>query len=234
MHRREVAYHEAGHAVAHILYGHPVDEITVKPDPEQESLGHVKSVYGGIIQQHCLADDGLQMEMVRQIVRAIYAGLAAQRLFNARAGRGGADQDYWQAAELADEFCLGNDVQRWHRRQIAAAQILVKEHRAAVSAIADALCKRKTLAPAHARAIVRMHAPRVPEVIDYSKLCGEFWEQESVAELLRVSPDTLARWRRQGRGPTFLRIGRYVRYHVVPAPEGSSTMFVVDDLTPTR
>ena len=224
---REVAYHEAGHAVAHILYGHPIDKITIKPDRKEGSLGHVKSVYGDIIQNHCL-DNDVQMELARQMVRASFAGLAAQRLFYAHADRRGADQDYWQAAELADGFCMGKDLLRWQRRQIVAAEALVKKHRAAVRAVAEALFKRKTLAPSLARAIVREHVLHVPEEIDYFHMRGEFWESETVADMLRVSPGTLARWRREGRGPKYLKIGRYIRYHAVPAPEGSATLYVVD------
>jgi excisionase family DNA binding protein len=32
------------------------------------------------------------------------------------------------------------------------------------------------------------------------------------AEVLQLSPWTLAQWRHQGRGPAFVRLGRLVRY----------------------
>lgn len=226
---REVAYHEAGHAVAHILFGHPIEEITIKPDAGRESLGHVMSVYGGIIRGHCISDDALQMELLRQMVRGAFAGLAAQRLYNPLADPSGSDSDGWQAAALADAFCLGADPIRWKRRQAAAAGMLVRKHRVAVGAVAEALLKRQTLAPSSARKIVKRHSSHVPDELDYFHMRGEFWEQESVAELLGVSVSTLARWRRAGRGPRYLRIGPYVRYHVVPAPPGSPTLCVLDE-----
>ena len=228
MDRRQVAYHEAGHAVVHILYGHPIAEITIKPDPVQESLGHVVSIYGGIIANQCVADDALQMELLRQMARASFAGLAAERLYNAEADPAGAEGDDWHAADLADAFCLGKDPVLWQRRQAAAATALVRKHRVAVRDVAEALLRRKTLAPSLARKIVENHVHRVPDEVDYFHMRGEFWDALSVAALLRVSTATLGRWRRAGRGPRYLRIGRYVRYHVVRAPEGSAALFVVD------
>ena len=228
MDRRQVAFHEAGHAVVHILYGHPIEEITIRPDPEQESLGHVLSVYGGVIQGHCLADDALQLELLRQIVRACFAGHAAERLYNAKADPAGAVWDMRQATDLTDGFCLGKDPVLWQRRQAAAASALLRQHCAAVSAVAEALLKRQALAPSLAREVVKEHVFHVPDEVDYFGMRGEFWETQSVAALLKVSPSTLARWRKTGRGTKALRIGRYVRYHVLPAPPGSATPFVVD------
>lgn len=39
---------------------------------------------------------------------------------------------------------------------------------------------------------------------------------QEAADLLRVHPVTLARWRAAGTGPTFIRVGRSIRY---PATE---------------
>ncbi|MFB9650503.1 helix-turn-helix domain-containing protein [Curtobacterium pusillum] len=34
-----------------------------------------------------------------------------------------------------------------------------------------------------------------------------------VADLLRVKPNTLEKWRSRGRGPAFVKDGRLIRYH---------------------
>jgi predicted site-specific integrase-resolvase len=38
---------------------------------------------------------------------------------------------------------------------------------------------------------------------------------EQVAQRYQVSPDTLKEWRYKGTGPTFLRLGKRVRYREV-------------------
>jgi excisionase family DNA binding protein len=40
----------------------------------------------------------------------------------------------------------------------------------------------------------------------------EYLTESEVAELLKVSVGTLRRWRREGTGPPWLRLGRGVRY----------------------
>jgi hypothetical protein len=229
MYRREVAYHEAGHTVVHLLYGHPICEVTVRPDRDRGSAGHVESVYGGIIEKLCMDDDSLRMELLRQLVRASYAGYAAQCLANPRADRERSGQDDLQASELASGFLSARDGRRWHHRQMTAAQALVSKHRSAVEAIAGALLKRTTLAPSAARSIVREHVSSVPEEVDYFNLRGEFWDQKTVARHYGVTVATLRRWRTEHRGPRPFTIGRYVRYHACHAPEGSGALYAVDE-----
>lgn len=40
----------------------------------------------------------------------------------------------------------------------------------------------------------------------------EFYTARQLAERLDVKPQTLAIWRMKGEGPTFLKVGRAVRY----------------------
>lgn len=40
----------------------------------------------------------------------------------------------------------------------------------------------------------------------------EYLTPEQLAELLQVSEKTLRRWRNEGTGPPFVRIGRIIRY----------------------
>lgn len=44
------------------------------------------------------------------------------------------------------------------------------------------------------------------------KLTAEFLADTDVAERMPVSVHTLRKWRREGRGPKFFRIGALVRY----------------------
>jgi excisionase family DNA binding protein len=38
------------------------------------------------------------------------------------------------------------------------------------------------------------------------------WTTDDVAERLKIPAGTLRRWRREGQGPPFVRLGRHVRY----------------------
>ena len=38
------------------------------------------------------------------------------------------------------------------------------------------------------------------------------WDEEETAGWLGIPADTIAKWRRAGRGPDFLRLGKHVRY----------------------
>lgn len=38
--------------------------------------------------------------------------------------------------------------------------------------------------------------------------------EDEAADLLKVKPSTLRRWRYSGGGPRFRKIGRLVRYHI--------------------
>jgi ATP-dependent Zn protease len=39
--RRGTAYHEAGHVVVHLYLGLPLTEVTIAPNAEEDSLGHM-------------------------------------------------------------------------------------------------------------------------------------------------------------------------------------------------
>lgn len=41
---------------------------------------------------------------------------------------------------------------------------------------------------------------------------GLFYKEERVSALLTVSVRTLQKWRQQGKGPKFIKLGRLVRY----------------------
>ena len=43
---------------------------------------------------------------------------------------------------------------------------------------------------------------------------GPLFTPQDAAEYLSMSDQTLAQWRSQGRGPRYIRAGRYVRYRV--------------------
>jgi excisionase family DNA binding protein len=40
----------------------------------------------------------------------------------------------------------------------------------------------------------------------------EFWSSDTVAELLRLTRNTLEKWRVRGEGPPFVKLGGAVRY----------------------
>jgi excisionase family DNA binding protein len=40
----------------------------------------------------------------------------------------------------------------------------------------------------------------------------QVWKAEEVGEMLGLSTQTLAKWRSEGRGPTYIKVGDRVRY----------------------
>jgi hypothetical protein len=42
----------------------------------------------------------------------------------------------------------------------------------------------------------------------------KYFTPNEIAEFLGIKPNTLAKWRWKGIGPTFKKVGRAVRYHI--------------------
>lgn len=227
MNRREVAYHEAGHAVAHILFGHAITEVSIVPR-HNESEGHVTPAFGEIALRHFDGDHALRKELARQRVLIAYSGYAAQLLCNAQADRYSVQEDESVAYAISEAYYWPGDSKRWKCRQFRNAKYLMRDNRAAVGAVVAALLKHKTLDQSTVKSIVSAHVDNVPDTIDFDNLAGDLLVPEWAADIVGVSRRTLARWNLRHQGPKPYRIGRLVRYHVVSAPEGSATLCVLD------
>jgi hypothetical protein len=159
---RFVAFHEAGHAVAHwVLYQRAPQRITIEPEAADEG-GYVESksprwfleeAVGGCV----LFPTARMLDRVQREIIELLAGEIAQRRFAPNSvehihGR----SDRLQVVQLAELIC-GSDEERFafERWLRIRAEGLMERHWELVEAVADVLLKRGTLLSRHFRAIVR-------------------------------------------------------------------------------
>ena len=104
------AYHEAGHAVAALYHGLKFTYVTIIPDEQQGSLGHVK--FRGVDKSICerfefgALTDRRRMDIERHVITMLTAGAAEARFWNRR-DYVGAGKDREDAAELARSRRVG-------------------------------------------------------------------------------------------------------------------------------
>lgn len=150
--RREVtAHHEAGHAVADLVLGVPIDEVSIRPNPANGSLGEVR---GSAYEFYGISRRELRM-LVRGAVISCYAGFEAERIVDAKADEEvSASHDYALAFELPMRFevpprgCLycGDEVyDRWLGQRRLDAAALVRGNWAQVRVLAGVLLDRERL-----------------------------------------------------------------------------------------
>ena len=107
------AYHEAGHAVAALYHGLKFTYVTIIPDEQQGSLGHVK--FRGVDKSICerfefgALTDRRRMDIERHVITMLTAG-AAEARFRGRRNYGGARKDREDAAELVKSGRAGADL----------------------------------------------------------------------------------------------------------------------------
>jgi hypothetical protein len=153
---RRVAVHEAGHAVAAVLFRHGLRRATVEPG--EDSLGHIltnrlpRSVRRALELEWPTA---AQRRRVDGFLTMLLAGPAAERRLAGRWNHVGAGQDYADAADVAmrasqDEADMNSQIEAAVGRSIAFAD----DHWPAIEAVAEALAMRGTLTGGEVRAII--------------------------------------------------------------------------------
>jgi hypothetical protein len=150
--RQEItAHHEAAHAVADLVLGVRIDEVSIQANPEDGTSGHVQGFaydfYG------CSRTE--LRKLVKAAVVSCYAGFEAQRLVDPEADEEvSASYDHSEAFNLPMQFEVpprgcqycGDDVyDRWLQRQRISAANLVKEHWRQIGAVAAVLIERERL-----------------------------------------------------------------------------------------
>ena len=104
------AHHEAGHVVAAMHYELKFTYVTIIPDEQQGSLGHVK--FRGVDKSICerfefgALTDRRRMDIERHVITMLTAGAAEARFWNRR-DYVGAGKDREDAAELARSRRVG-------------------------------------------------------------------------------------------------------------------------------
>jgi ATP-dependent Zn protease len=162
---RATAYHEAGHAVAHLALGRTNDKVSIIPgegfNDQCDSAGVGGYYYVNACQRRAL---------IRDLIIGCYAGLEAQCFVdpNPKDCHGAGDDR--RAFQLSREHevlprRLGYIGDQYHMafldRLRVQARRLVRRHRDAVAALAEELLRRKEMDGAE---VERLLAPMLPQV----------------------------------------------------------------------
>ena len=108
-----IACHEAGHTLVALYYNIGFRYVSIIPDEQQESLGHVHfrglgdSVFKRF--ENSRPTDRMQMDIERHVITMLTAG-AAEARFRGRRNYGGARKDREDAAELVKSGRAGADL----------------------------------------------------------------------------------------------------------------------------
>jgi hypothetical protein len=129
---KEVAYHEAGHAVAAVVYGQSFRYLTIRPDKEEGTLGHV--TYPGLSKglreslEFRKPTDKQRMDMERHVITS-FAGGQAQARLRGRHDHVGARGDYESAATFAVRIVgSGKPLDTFLTYAVACAEHCVKNN----------------------------------------------------------------------------------------------------------
>lgn len=136
------AFHEAGHVVAAVLFGINIEWVTIIPDEETGSLGHIHPSLS-------LDTSGLKRSSIEQKIQYLFAGEMAERKARKRASGIGFVKDYYNAGGLAESLYKNTDSRvEFLRKMIEKAKILISENWASVEAIkVELLIKKKLYKP---------------------------------------------------------------------------------------
>lgn len=139
------AHHEAGHAVVAWRVGLGFKYVTVKPDANRGSLGHIASRFPGWFKPEIEASDRIRLHAERHIVMGL-AGQLAEKKFLSRRPRCGMEGDNQNAADLALCFCGSEETATAFLKYcFMVARDWVNADWAGIQAVAGALAERETL-----------------------------------------------------------------------------------------
>lgn len=163
--RREIAFHEAGHAVAAVLLRVPFSYVALTTE-NAESLGHVQHDPTAVARfvERVQAGEVGERTIARHI-QVTLAGVRAAKLAG-ESGQGGESDDV-AAHNLAEEICgpvyldQGAEVVAYLSWAEAAVSNLLRGHWPAVEAVAAALERGTILKAGRVRALV-LAAPAPP------------------------------------------------------------------------
>ena len=151
-----VAYHEAGHAVAHIFLYHPIRKVTIRPDEKAGSAGLCQRKGPSYLKAIDVHISAAKQARILDNIKALLAGNVAQRRFNKRSVRHWqASSDFQEAFDLASRL---TDVPKgvelllaWLRHE---TECLVALRWPQIQAVASALLEHETLTGEQVRAVL--------------------------------------------------------------------------------
>ena len=157
---RATAYHEAGHAVVMLAFGLEINEVTISPDAERDSNGHISHPPPLGYTTSSMRD---QRSLVRAMILSSYAGMEAERMVDPDA------PDYHGAGDTETAFSLsrmygvlprrmeyvGDDAHwRFLDRLKSESRYLVRSLRGPIGRLADELLSKATLTGPEVDALV--------------------------------------------------------------------------------
>lgn len=144
--REMTAYHEAGHIVAHLHFGLPINSATILPTQDyQGAVAHPSPMMINI------SGGKERKAVVRQMIIAYYAGYQAERIYEPRASADYSREDDYLAFELSRQYgvfprgCsfVGDEVHDAYLDRLKGeADRLVRGNWGRVTLIAEALLER--------------------------------------------------------------------------------------------
>ena len=163
---KATAFHEAGHAVLMAYFGLAFDDVTIAPDAERDSNGHITHP-SPLGYQGCDSKRE-RRKVARQLILMAYAGMAVERLVDPDAPDCHGASDEKNAFQLSRTYGVQprhlffvGDAQHWEflSRLQNEARGLVLRLRAPIARLADELLSRTTLTWAEVEAVV---GPMIP------------------------------------------------------------------------
>ena len=157
---RATAYHEAGHAVAEVVQGLSVSSASIVADADDDSLGRC---YSPPVLGYEFNSAREQRQVARASIVGCYAGVEAQRLVDPAPADFHGQADDEQAFAVSREYAVlprscefvGDDAHMAYLERLRReARRLVRKHRRAVEAVAEALLQHETLDGVDIEAIV--------------------------------------------------------------------------------
>jgi ATP-dependent Zn protease len=146
---RGTAYHEAGHAVVQLYLGLPIVDVTIVPDRDEGSLGHM--THPPPLRLDIPATRLARRQAARDMMIGCYAGVAAQQLVDPSPAPFHGEDDSASASWLAREYGVRTDPVRLRRE----ARRLVRQLSRYIDCLATALLKRPTLTEDEVKQLLR-------------------------------------------------------------------------------
>lgn len=154
----EVAYHEAGHAAIYHHFGEEFVHVTIVPDPEDGSLGHIKNEKGRIGRVVRLFERNgyisfCDMQVIEEeCIMCLAGGLAGAR-YTGQRNYEGEEGDRNSIIDLLEKFYFKYPLDGWDNKTIRAfyaytvekTRVLVELRWPQIEALAKALLEKKTL-----------------------------------------------------------------------------------------
>jgi hypothetical protein len=161
------AYHEAGHAAVAFYLRRAVTRVTIVPDEDKGTLGHVRhtALSKALITVFEEGVDERRRDWIEREILIYFAGGLAEKKLTGRMNHVGMGGDVRAVEEWASRICYTPEEARayvtWLSKR-AEALVNDKVVWSCVEAMARELLKAKTLSGRRARQIYRQAIPRLP------------------------------------------------------------------------